>query len=473
MVSGWYVCMGERYYRRVPVESIFKSIPGVKQWPVVRMHPKINLKYSLQYPHQSIYRNTKKTKSKTIQLAGMLLYYANQELLLDWHLQLLDHEVTSLTDTYLSTMEASTARNEELVHVYRPDSAIALVDEHMSCSDENENSHQNNLTLMVDVQPSKNPLLGMLSPVSPKKFSNIGNEPHLSPTRMGQSFQSQDDVLKIHTILPPIPEVTSTSPTTKAVASENDTEHLQPTQATSIIHNDPVSEIYSPDLYEFNKPPVSRPMSPPSAMVRTYSTDSMASMSTVTTSTVTAPVFKRNPVMDEINYGISCIHENSPDVTELNVTDVYLSPSQLKLLFESLPTNSHLKKLVLENVGMQTVTSQQLSTALIKNKSIVFLNISRNQIGPDGIKQFAYLLADNHTLKQLNLTHQKNVTSHGSETEQIFVDTINRNKTIVKLGLVFKNKSCLERVDRALVRNNDIMRRQKQSSFAVPHHRHI
>ncbi|KAJ3272608.1 Leiomodin-2 [Terramyces sp. JEL0728] len=178
-------------------------------------------------------------------------------------------------------------------------------------------------------------------------------------------------------------------------------------------------------------------------------------------SAITTSVFRTNPVLDEVLFGLHAIKNNDPSVTVFDCKHFALTHEQGLALAEAMKANAFVTKLELSNCSIQTAVVVELAKSLMENSTLQYLNLEGNHIGPKGMRELGYLLAYNKTLLELKLSHQKSITRAGTDAEQTFAESMNKNTTLIKLGLQFRNAACRDRVDRAVTRNKEIARKLK------------
>ncbi|KAJ3064122.1 hypothetical protein HDU98_000149 [Podochytrium sp. JEL0797] len=176
------------------------------------------------------------------------------------------------------------------------------------------------------------------------------------------------------------------------------------------------------------------------------------------TSAVTAAVRKTNPILEELLFNIKLLQENSASLTVLDLKDcAVFTMAHGGAIAEALAENTHLKELHLSNCNLNTATATDLAAALRINASLLILNLENNAIAPLGIKHLAESLAVNSSLTELRLSNQKQAA--GNDAEQTFARSLQKNETLVKLGLQFREAAARSMVDRSIMRNKEIARK--------------
>ncbi|KAJ3356841.1 hypothetical protein HDU83_009653 [Entophlyctis luteolus] len=177
-------------------------------------------------------------------------------------------------------------------------------------------------------------------------------------------------------------------------------------------------------------------------------------------SAITSAVRSTNPILEEILHSIKLLNDNDESLVVLDLKDCNMvTLAHGTALADAIAVNTHLKELNLCNAQVATSTASELAAALRTNKSLEILNLESNNIGPLGIKHLAEALAYNDTLLELRLINQKQAA--GIDAEQTFARSLQKNETIVKIGLQFRDAASRNAVDRMIMRNKDKARRMR------------
>ncbi|KAJ3135041.1 hypothetical protein HK100_003096 [Physocladia obscura] len=170
-----------------------------------------------------------------------------------------------------------------------------------------------------------------------------------------------------------------------------------------------------------------------------------------------------NPILDEILHAITLLAANDAQLTSLDLKDCpILAPNLVAAIADALPANTHLTSLNLCNTQLSNAAAADLADALKTNKSLLQVNLESNAIGPQGMKLIAESLAVNSTLQELRLSNQKQPT--GIDAEQTFANSVQKNETLLKFSLQFRDVASRNLVDRSLMRNQDKARRLRWAS---------
>ncbi|KAJ3278512.1 hypothetical protein HDU76_009862, partial [Blyttiomyces sp. JEL0837] len=159
-------------------------------------------------------------------------------------------------------------------------------------------------------------------------------------------------------------------------------------------------------------------------------------------------------------HAIQLLQNNDPSLTSLDLKDCQVfTITHGTALASALATNTYLKELNLANTKTQTITASDLAAALKVNKTLEVLNLESNAIAPAGIKALAEALESNSSLLELKLSNQKSPA--GTDAEQAFTRALQKNQTLVKLGLLIRDVASRNSVDRAITRNKEIARKAR------------
>ncbi|KAI8619883.1 hypothetical protein BC830DRAFT_1101774 [Chytriomyces sp. MP71] len=153
---------------------------------------------------------------------------------------------------------------------------------------------------------------------------------------------------------------------------------------------------------------------------------------------------------------------NSSDLVELDLSDCkVITPAHGSAIADALYHNTVLRKLNLSNTKINTQSAICFGKAIQVNSTLEFLGLERNAIGPPGIKAIAVGMAENKGIKDLRLQNQ--TMSAGTDAEQVLAKAIGKNYQVTKLTISIRDVSSRGVVDRALARNNEVLRRARQS----------
>ncbi|KAI8619286.1 hypothetical protein BC830DRAFT_1104803 [Chytriomyces sp. MP71] len=177
-------------------------------------------------------------------------------------------------------------------------------------------------------------------------------------------------------------------------------------------------------------------------------------------STPIGPTQEKRLTNSDILKIIDKVKTNDPSLIDIDLRDCrILTASHSIVLAEALAHNTVVKTLNLKNTRMNSQFAVKLGEALQKNTSLLELNLERNAIGPAGIKAIALALGENSTLAVVKLANQD--LSAGADAEQNLAKALDKNTRIVKFTLTIRDSGSRGVIDRAIARNNEILRKQR------------
>ena len=161
---------------------------------------------------------------------------------------------------------------------------------------------------------------------------------------------------------------------------------------------------------------------------------------------------------------IERLSANDPTLTTCDLTkSAVLQMKGAELvpkLAAALEKNTHCLELKLAECNISDAIVADLAAALTKNKALVSLDLQTNKVGNDGATSLAKALAANRTLMVLNLFGQQGGHKMGDATLHAFCDMFDTNVTLLKITWRLDSRQSF-RINKLLVRNNDIDRRIK------------
>jgi hypothetical protein len=134
---------------------------------------------------------------------------------------------------------------------------------------------------------------------------------------------------------------------------------------------------------------------------------------------------------------------------------------------KAMESNTHIEVLSLSNANVQKLQGLELANALRINCTVKTLNLESNCLDSSSVRQLALSIRDNaaSTIEQLRVNHQRQMCNFfGRPAEEAVGLMMQRNMTIVKLGFECDDAHWRNEIDRALLRNNDKLRRKLQGS---------
>ena len=159
--------------------------------------------------------------------------------------------------------------------------------------------------------------------------------------------------------------------------------------------------------------------------------------------------FAGNPIGDAAMDHIRMIPDT---VTDLNLADCRLSPKGVTSLAEYLKTNKSVTQLKLggNNAGLEG--ARALAEMLQVNKNLRALSIRNCKIGPGGFAFIGMGILNNDSLKELDISRQKDFSVEGDEYLQSFGEmatmiTPNGDFCVLTLAVCLNPRQSLEKID--------------------------
>lgn len=119
---------------------------------------------------------------------------------------------------------------------------------------------------------------------------------------------------------------------------------------------------------------------------------------------------------------------------------------------ESIRTNLNLRKLVICKVGLGNDFLSALADSIRTNFMLEHVDLSDNTFTNDGLVDFCLGMADNESLKYVNLQGQHSPIF--SLRENLVVEALTENEYVQGLRVEFQNAKCSKKIEKMLKRNN-------------------
>ncbi|XP_037812301.1 tropomodulin isoform X2 [Lucilia sericata] len=168
------------------------------------------------------------------------------------------------------------------------------------------------------------------------------------------------------------------------------------------------------------------------------------------------------PNNTDVDESIKRVKEDDSKLIELNLNNIKnISDEKLEQLIEALPQNEHLEVLSLTNVGLTDKTALLLAEAIEKSKTLRVLNVETNFISPPVIVKLVKALLKCRTIEEFRASNQRSQVL-GNKIEMEITDLVEKNTSLLRLGLHLEFNDARHRVAAHLQRNIDrIVRVQK------------
>ncbi|XP_062536833.1 tropomodulin-1 isoform X1 [Armigeres subalbatus] len=182
------------------------------------------------------------------------------------------------------------------------------------------------------------------------------------------------------------------------------------------------------------------------------------------------------PNMTDPEETIKRIKDDDSKLVDVNLNNIKtISDEQYEKLFDALQSNTHLEVLSLTNVGLTDRTALLLAAAIERNHTLRVLNVETNFISPPVIVTLVKSLLTQMTIEEFRASNQRSQVL-GNKIEMEITDLVEKNTTLLRLGLHLEFNDARHRVAAHLQRNIDRIRvdkrdgRSSRGSFYRPHH---
>ncbi|XP_054081916.1 tropomodulin isoform X1 [Zeugodacus cucurbitae] len=171
------------------------------------------------------------------------------------------------------------------------------------------------------------------------------------------------------------------------------------------------------------------------------------------------------PNNTDVEESIKRVKDNDSKLIELNLNNIKnISDEKFEQLFQVLPENENLEVLSLTNVGLTDKTALLLAEAIEKSKTLRVLNVETNFISPPVIVTLVKALLKCRTIEEFRASNQRSSVL-GNKIEMEITELVEKNPSLLRLGLHLEFNDARHRVAAHLQRNID--RTEIQSSAAA------
>ncbi len=257
--------------------------------------------------------------------------------------------------------------------------------------------------------------------------------------------------------IPASPSNVSAPDTTPSVASTADQ-----TEKPSLAALSMGSEEGQPGPEGGPEERVSRSVSKPTRprAMKTYKTDRRRS-------SIDRQLSKRGFSASSIKRGwviwmIARIDLNDPDLTSVDLSHHKIPHNDslaLPRLIEALcTTNTHLKKLQLNNCGLDSeMVGRGFGRVLEENKTLTHLELDTNPLDTDSLTELFSGLTGRSVLQTLKISNLIGLSS-SQRVERLMMESIQGNTSLLELGFHLKEAHSRDTINRKLMKNRDILR---------------
>ncbi|XP_055687106.1 tropomodulin isoform X3 [Lutzomyia longipalpis] len=176
-------------------------------------------------------------------------------------------------------------------------------------------------------------------------------------------------------------------------------------------------------------------------------------------------LFPAEPPNDtDIDESIKRVKENDHKLIELNLNNIKNIPDEkFEQLFSALTQNEFLELLSLTNVGLTDKTALLLAEAIEKNKTLRILNVETNFINPPVIVKLVKSLLNGKSIEEFRASNQRSQVL-GNKIEMEITELVEKNSSLLRLGLHLEFNDARHRIAAHLQRNIDRSRIMKLHS---------
>ncbi|XP_055587883.1 tropomodulin isoform X4 [Uranotaenia lowii] len=156
------------------------------------------------------------------------------------------------------------------------------------------------------------------------------------------------------------------------------------------------------------------------------------------------------------------IRDDDSKLVDVNFNNIKtISDEQFEKLFDALTSNTHLEVLSLTNVGLTDRTALLLAQALERNRTLRVLNVETNFISPPVIVTLVKSLLTQMSIEEFRASNQRSQVL-GNKIEMEITELVEKNTTLLRLGLHLEFNDARHRVAAHLQRNIDRIRVDKK-----------
>jgi len=164
------------------------------------------------------------------------------------------------------------------------------------------------------------------------------------------------------------------------------------------------------------------------------------------------------PNMTDIDITIKQVRDDDHTLVDLNWNNIKnISEEKFTQLFEALQNNTHLETLSLTNTGMTDTSALKLADALEHNSTLRVINVETNFITPAVIVQLIKSLLTTKSIEEFRASNQRSQVL-GNKIEMEITGLVEKNPTLLRLGLHLEYNDARHRIAAHLQRNIDRIR---------------
>jgi len=151
------------------------------------------------------------------------------------------------------------------------------------------------------------------------------------------------------------------------------------------------------------------------------------------------------------------IQSNDEEQTEVNLNNVEVSEKQFLEIFEALRENKVLTNFAIANTSLTDWAAANLCHTLENNDTLESINVESNNITPSTLAKLFESLSLTQSVTEFKAMNQA-AQIMGNKVEMAITKSIEKNKTLLKVGIQFEYPDCQNRVAVHLQKNLDRIR---------------
>merc|ERR1712241_1072556 len=140
-----------------------------------------------------------------------------------------------------------------------------------------------------------------------------------------------------------------------------------------------------------------------------------------------------------------------------NLNIVLIKEEKFLELFQSLQENSTLEELTIANTTLSDYAAGQLAKSLEENIRLERLNLESNNVSPSTLQKIFEAANVQQQLTDIKAANQA-AQYLGNKVEMSITSAIEKNKSLLRVGIHFEYGDCRNRVDVQLQKNLDRVR---------------
>ena len=147
--------------------------------------------------------------------------------------------------------------------------------------------------------------------------------------------------------------------------------------------------------------------------------------------------------------------DNDASLSDLNWNNIkHIPRDTFKKMFEGLKNNTNVERISLSNTGLTDGPAAKLAEAVKSNKSMTVLNLESNFISGAMIRDIMAAINENQTILEFRACNQRPQIL-GNRIEMEIAKLVEKNNTLLRLGLNFDVPDARLRVVNKLQQNSD------------------